>query len=29
VGFFQTIAHDGLVLFALTVGLQHMEILGA
>jgi hypothetical protein len=28
-GFFQTMAHDGLVLFALTVDLQHAEILGA
>jgi hypothetical protein len=29
VGFFQTMAHDGLVLFALAVGFEHAEILGA
>jgi hypothetical protein len=28
VGFFQTMAHDGLVLFALAVGFEHLEILG-
>ena len=28
-GFFQAIPHHGLVLFALTIGFQHAEILGA
>ena len=28
VGFLQTMAHDGLVLFALAVGFEHLEILG-
>lgn len=28
-GFFQAMAHDGLVLFALAVGFEHAEILGA
>jgi hypothetical protein len=29
VGFFQTMPHHGLVLFALGVGFEHAEILGA
>jgi hypothetical protein len=29
VGFFQTMSHHGLVLFALGVGFEHAEILGA
>ena len=28
-GFFQSMAHDGFALFALAVGFEHAEILGA